>query len=43
MGSGERLQMMFNFWANEHAFYAMGSGDKRPLAKTRQDTREHLV
>jgi maltose alpha-D-glucosyltransferase / alpha-amylase len=37
---GERLQMMFNFWTNQRAFYAMASGDTRPLAKALQETRE---
>jgi maltose alpha-D-glucosyltransferase/alpha-amylase len=28
---GERLQMMFNFHVNQHLFYALASGDIRPL------------
>jgi maltose alpha-D-glucosyltransferase/alpha-amylase len=29
---GEGLHMMFNFWVNQHLFYALASGDARPLA-----------
>ncbi len=29
---GERMQMMFNFQANQHLFYALASADSRPLA-----------
>jgi maltose alpha-D-glucosyltransferase/alpha-amylase len=36
---GERLQMMFNFDVNQHLFYAMASGDTRPLIKAMQDTK----
>ena len=28
---GERMQMMFNFEVNQHLFYALASGDSRPL------------
>ena len=28
---GERMQMMFNFAVNQHLFYALASGDSRPL------------
>jgi maltose alpha-D-glucosyltransferase/alpha-amylase len=31
--AGERLQMMFNFAVNQHLFYALASGDSRPLVK----------
>jgi maltose alpha-D-glucosyltransferase/alpha-amylase len=31
--SGERLAMMFNFEVNQHLFYALASGDSRPLVK----------
>jgi maltose alpha-D-glucosyltransferase/alpha-amylase len=37
--SGERLQMMFNFHANQHLFYALASGDSRPLIKALKDTK----
>jgi maltose alpha-D-glucosyltransferase/alpha-amylase len=36
---GERLQMMFNFDVNQHLFFALASGDKRPLVKAMQDTK----
>lgn len=37
---GDRLQMMFNFWVNQRTFYALASGDARPLAKALEQTRE---
>jgi maltose alpha-D-glucosyltransferase / alpha-amylase len=37
--AGERLQMMFNFQVNQHLFYALASGDSRPLAKSMLATR----
>jgi maltose alpha-D-glucosyltransferase/alpha-amylase len=37
---GDRLQMMFNFWVNQRVFYALASGDKRPLAKALEQTRK---
>ena len=37
---GERLQMMFNFEVNQHLFYAMASGDSRPLMEAMQDTKQ---
>jgi maltose alpha-D-glucosyltransferase/alpha-amylase len=37
---GDRLQMMFNFWVNQHAFLALATGDARPLAKALEQTRE---
>jgi maltose alpha-D-glucosyltransferase/alpha-amylase len=36
---GGRLQMMFNFLANQSLFYALASSDSRPLAKSLQATR----
>ena len=36
---GERLQMMFNFNVNQHLFYAMASGDTRPLIKALENTK----
>jgi maltose alpha-D-glucosyltransferase/alpha-amylase len=36
---GERMQMMFNFHVNQHLFYAMASGDCRPLAKALVETK----
>src|SRR5580692_10846508 len=37
--SGERLQMVFNFDVNQHLFYAMASGDTRPLAAALKATK----
>src|SRR5688572_3468888 len=37
---GERLQMMFNFQANQNMFYALASADSRPLAKALERTRD---
>jgi maltose alpha-D-glucosyltransferase / alpha-amylase len=37
---GERLQMMFNFQVNQNLFYALASGDSKPLAKALATTRE---
>lgn len=36
---GERLQMMFNFDVNQHLFYAMASGDTRPLIRALENTK----
>jgi maltose alpha-D-glucosyltransferase/alpha-amylase len=36
---GDRLHMMFNFHVNQHLFYALASGDARPLAKAVEQTR----
>ena len=36
---GDRLQMMFNFWANQRVFYALASHDARPLAKALEQTK----
>jgi maltose alpha-D-glucosyltransferase/alpha-amylase len=32
------LNMMFNFWVNQHFFYALASGDTTPLEKALKDT-----
>src|ERR1700748_1217847 len=37
--SGDRMQMMFNFEVNQHLFYALASGDSRPLVKAMQATK----
>ncbi|MCU1223861.1 MAG: Trehalose synthase [Edaphobacter sp.] len=37
--SGERLQMMFNFEVNQHLFFALASGDSRPLVRAMQATK----
>ena len=36
---GERLQMMFNFDVNQHLFFALASGDPRPLVQAMGDTK----
>ena len=36
---GERLQMMFNFELNQHLFFALASGDSRPLVQAMQATK----
>jgi maltose alpha-D-glucosyltransferase/alpha-amylase len=36
---GERLQMMFNFEVNQHVFFALASGDSRPLVEAMQATK----
>jgi len=36
---GDRMHMMFNFYVNQHAFYALASADTRPLAKALEATR----
>ena len=33
------LHMMFNFWVNQHAFYALASGDAKPLTQALRATR----
>ena len=38
---GGGLQMMFNFWVNQHLFLALATGDTRPLADSLRATR-HL-
>src|SRR6202161_2170335 len=37
--SGERLQMMFNFEVNQNLFYALATGDTRPLVKALKNTK----
>jgi maltose alpha-D-glucosyltransferase/alpha-amylase len=37
--SGERLQMMFNFEVNQHLFYALATGDSRPLTHALRVTK----
>ena len=39
-GDGDGLHMMFNFWVNQHLFYALASGDARPLAQALTRDRE---
>ena len=37
---GDRMHMMFNFQVNQHLFYALASGDTKPLARSLESTRE---
>ncbi|HZI19926.1 MAG TPA: alpha-amylase family protein [Pyrinomonadaceae bacterium] len=36
---GGGIHMMFNFWVNQHLFYALASADTRPLAAALRATR----
>jgi maltose alpha-D-glucosyltransferase / alpha-amylase len=36
---GDRLHMMFNFQVNQYLFYALASGDTRPLVKAMKATK----
>jgi len=36
---GNGINMMFNFYVNQHHFYALASGDARPLAQALKATR----
>jgi maltose alpha-D-glucosyltransferase / alpha-amylase len=36
---GDRVQMMFNFQVNQNLFYALASGDSRPLIRALENTR----
>jgi maltose alpha-D-glucosyltransferase / alpha-amylase len=36
---GGGIQMMFNFWVNQHLFYALASADVRPLAAALRATK----
>ncbi len=36
---GNGIHMMFNFWVNQHLFYALASGDAGPLAEALKATR----
>jgi maltose alpha-D-glucosyltransferase / alpha-amylase len=38
--AGEGLQMMFNFWVNQHLFYALATGEVAPLADALRATRK---
>jgi maltose alpha-D-glucosyltransferase/alpha-amylase len=35
---GEGLQLIFNFWVNQHLFLALATGDARPLASALRST-----
>jgi maltose alpha-D-glucosyltransferase / alpha-amylase len=36
---GDRMHMMFNFFVNQHAFYALATADVRPLTRALERTR----
>jgi maltose alpha-D-glucosyltransferase/alpha-amylase len=36
---GEGLQMLFNFWVNQHLFFALATGEAGPLAAALKSTR----
>lgn len=38
-GGGGGLHLMFNFWVNQHLFYALASGDVAPLIEALNATR----
>jgi maltose alpha-D-glucosyltransferase/alpha-amylase len=38
--NGDRLQMMFNFYANQYLFYALASGETKDFVKALQDTKQ---
>ncbi|MEX2594763.1 MAG: alpha-amylase family protein [Anditalea sp.] len=39
---GEGIHMMFNFYVNQHAFYALATSEVEPLAKALEATRLHF-
>ncbi|MEH6407133.1 MAG: alpha-amylase family protein [Leeuwenhoekiella sp.] len=36
----ERMHMMFNFYVNQHMFYALATGEAKPLANALQSTKD---
>jgi maltose alpha-D-glucosyltransferase / alpha-amylase len=38
--NGEGTHLMFNFWVNQHLFYALATGKVEPLAKALRDTQD---
>ncbi|SDE80393.1 maltose alpha-D-glucosyltransferase/ alpha-amylase [Dyadobacter soli] len=38
--NGEGIQLMFNFFANQHLFYAFATGDLKPFKKAMEETSE---
>ncbi|HUP65900.1 MAG TPA: alpha-amylase family protein [Thermoanaerobaculia bacterium] len=36
---GRGIHMMFNFWVNQHLFYALASGDAGPLTQALRETK----
>ena len=39
-GDGDGIHMMFNFYVNQHLFYALATGDIEPLAEALEATRD---
>ncbi len=39
-GKGDGIHMMFNFYVNQHLFYALASNDIKPLVKSLQATKD---
>lgn len=37
--NGERINMMFNFWVNQHLFYSLTTGDSKSLATALEQTK----
>ncbi|WP_460635993.1 alpha-amylase family protein [Larkinella harenae] len=37
---GQGMQTMFNFFANQHLFYALATGETQPLVKALNDTKD---
>ncbi len=37
--NGERINMMFNFWVNQHLFYSLTTGEVKPLQQALEDTK----
>lgn len=37
---GEGIQLMFNFYVNQHLFYALATGETGPLKKALEETRD---
>lgn len=37
--NGEGIQMMFNFYANQHLFYALATGDLKPFKTAIEETK----
>ncbi len=37
---GERINMMFNFWVNQHLFYSLTTGNVKSLQKALEETKD---
>ncbi|SIR15735.1 alpha-amylase family protein [Pontibacter lucknowensis] len=40
---GDGIQMMFNFYVNQHLFYALATGEIEPLVEALEETRTHMA